>query len=127
MQNIRTFHDIIAWKKAHDMVLCTYEITRKLPKEELFVLTSQIRRAAISVPANIVEGFRRNRTKDSINFYRIADASLEELKYHLLLSFDLHYIDNTEYLKIKNEFEEVGRLLTGWIQSQRQYTKSYSA
>ena len=94
---IETFRDIIAWQKAHQMVLSVYKLSRKFPKEELFVLVSQIRRAAISVPANIVEGFRRRSLKDSLNFYRIADASLEELKYHLLLSHDLGYISTQEY------------------------------
>lgn|SRR3989338_2293368 len=117
---IETFRDIIAWQKAHQMVLSVYKLSRKFPKEELFVLVSQIRRAAISVPANIVEGFRRRSLKDSLNFYRIADASLEELKYHLLLSHDLGYISTQEYTIFINESEEAGKLLTGWMQSQHQ-------
>lgn len=117
---ITTFRDIIAWQKAHQLVLSTYTLTKLFPKEELFVLTSQARRAAISVPANIVEGFRRKNLKDSYNFYRIADASLEELKYHILLAKDLHYISETAYLNFISESEATGRLLARWMQSQQQ-------
>ncbi len=122
MTSIKTFKDLLVWQKAHQMVVLVYEKTKLFPKEELFVLTSQIRRAAISVPANIVEGFRRKTLKDSLNFYRIADASLEELKYHLLLAKDLSYISNEEHSVLEVSCEEVGRLLTRWIQSQKQYT-----
>ena len=82
------------------MVLEIYKITKDFPKDELFVLVSQIRRAAISVPANIVEGYRRKSLKESINFYSIANASLEELRYHILLSKDLEYIKADKYQKI---------------------------
>lgn len=122
MAGIKTFKDLLVWQKAHQMVILVYAETKLFPKEELFILTSQIRRAAISVPANIVEGFRRKTLKDSLNFYRIADASLEELKYHLLLAKDLSYISTEEYTALELSCEDVGRLLTRWIQSQKQYT-----
>lgn len=118
MAQIKTFKDLLVWQKAHRLVLFVYKITANYPKSELFGLTSQIRRAAVSVPANIVEGFRRKSLKDSLNFYRFADASLEELKYHVLLSKDIQYLDNSEYQETMNLCEEVGRLLTRWIQSQ---------
>ncbi len=121
MANIKTFRDLQVWQKAHLLVLMTYKLTKNFPKEEIFVLISQIRRAVISVAANIVEGFRRKSLKDSINFYNIADASLEELKYHLLLSKDLQYIEEKNYQEIENLSNEVGKLLTRWIQSQKQY------
>jgi len=76
----------LVWQKAHKMVLEVYKVTSNYPKHELFVLISQIKRATISVPANIVEGFRRVGNQDSIRFYNISDASLEELKYHMFLS-----------------------------------------
>lgn len=121
MTNIKKFQDLLVWQKAHLLVIDIYKITEIYPKHELFGLISQIRRSAVSVPANIVEGFRRNSLKDSINFYNISDASLEELKYHLLLSKDLNYIKEKELHNIMKLCEEVGKMLTRWIQSQRKY------
>lgn len=119
MANITTFQDLIVWQKAHQLVLLTYSITKNFSKEETFALTNQARRASASIPANIVEGFRRRFLKDSLNFYRIADASLEELKYHLLLAHDLKYIGDKEYELFLEKSNETGRLLTGWIKSQK--------
>jgi len=121
MGEIKTFKDILAWEKSHELVLLVYKITEDYPKHELFGLTSQTRRSAISVPANIVEGFRRQSLKDSIKFYNTADASLEELKYHLLLAKDLKYNSLERYNFILEKSEEVGKLLTRWIQSQRKF------
>ena len=127
MAGIKTFHDLEVWREAHILVLLMYKTTRTFPKEEMFNLVSQIRRAAVSTPANIVEGFRRRSLKDSLNFYRIADASLEELKYHLLLSKDLGYITNDYYKILLNQCELVGKYLTRWIQSQQKFLPAYSA
>ena len=121
MAIIKTFQDLQVWQKSHQLTLNIYKITSLFPKQELFSITNQIRRAAYSVPANIVEGFRRRSLRDSLNFYNIADASLEELKYFLLLSKDLEYFNLEIYQKTLEQTEEVGRLLTRWIQSQRQY------
>jgi len=121
MAYIKTFRDLLVWKKAHILVLNIYKITNNYPKHELFGLVSQMRRSAVSVTANVVEGFRKNSLKDSINFYNISDGSLEELKYHLLLSKDLNYIDEKEFQNIVKLCEEVGKMLTRWIQSQRKY------
>ena len=121
MANIKTFQDLLVWKKAHVLVLNIYKITNNYPKHELFGLISQMRRSAVSVTANIVEGFRKNSLKDSINFYNISDGSLEELKYHLLLSKDLNYINQKEFQNIMELCNEVGKMLTGWIQSQRKF------
>jgi four helix bundle protein len=74
-----------------------------------------------SVPSNLVEGFRRNTVKDSLRFYNTADASLEEVKYFLLLSKDLRYISIATYTELLSNAEEVGKLLTGWIKSQSNY------
>lgn len=119
---MKSFKDLVVWQKAHAFVLLCYHITKKYPKDELFALTSQTRRAAVSIAANIVEGFKRRSIKESIRFYIIADASLEETKYHLLLAKDLRYITNEEYINLQNKFEEVGKLLHGWIQSQKKKT-----
>ena len=124
MTTIKTFHDLEVWKKAHQLVLLIYKITEKFPKTELFGLTSQLRRSTATVPANIVEGFRRQSLKDSLHFYTIADASLEETKYHLLLAKDLQYIDVPTFQTTQLLAEEVGKLLTRWIQSQRNFLKN---
>ena len=121
MAQIKTFQDLLVWQKAHGLVLMIYSLTSSFPKSELFGQISQTRRAAVSIAANIVEGFRRKTLKDSLNFYRTADASLEELKYHLLLSKDLKYLEEPNYLRVLNLAEEVGKLLTRWIQSQDKY------
>lgn len=123
MSAIKTFRELLVWQRAHGFVLEVYKMTEIFPRNEIFGLTSQLRRAASSVPANIVEGFRRDTLKDSIHFYNIADASLEETKYHLLLAKDLRYVVEDIYQKNIALAEEVGKLLTRWIQSQRQYAK----
>lgn len=104
----KNFRDLIVWKKAHEWVLNVYEFTKRFPKEELFGLTSQLRRSAVSVPANIVEGFKRYGLNDKIRFYNIAQSSLEESRYYLILSHDLKYGDSSDLL---NELENVSKLL----------------
>ena len=90
---IERFEDLEVWRAAHELVLRTYKLTRSLPAEERFGLCSQMRRAAVSVPANIAEGFKRRRSGDKARFYNIASASLQELRYYLILCRDLDYID----------------------------------
>jgi|SRR3989338_4653729 len=121
MAGIQHFRELQVWQKAHESVLNIYRITNNFPKHELFGLTSQIRRSAVSVAANIVEGFKRKSLRDSINFYNIADSSLEETKYYIFLARDLNYIDQKEFHDSMELCEGVGRLLARWTQSQRQY------
>lgn len=78
---IKTFHDIVAWQKAHELVLLSYKLTEQHPKTEIFGLASQSRRCAVSVPSNIAEWYTRKSRADCLHFYRISDGSLEELKY----------------------------------------------
>lgn len=87
----RRFQDLVVWQKAHEMVLATYRMSQSLPKHELYGLTSQLRRAAVSVPANIAEGFRKRGNADKLRFYNIAQASLEEVRSYLILIQDLGY------------------------------------
>ncbi len=94
-------------------------MTAKYPKHELFGLVSQTRRCAVSVPSNIAEGFKRKSKNDSVHFYNMAESSLEELKYQLLLAKDLRYIEDFEYQKVFDLCEEVGRLIYGWIKIQK--------
>ena len=116
---IKTFKEILAWQKSHELVLLVYKLTAEYPKYELFGLTSQSRRCAVSVPSNIAEGFKRKTKNDSVHFYNIAESSLEELKYQLLLSKDLKYITDEQYEKAFTLSEEVGRLINGWIKIQK--------
>ncbi len=116
---VKTFEELIVWKKSHELVLTVYRITEQFPKHELFGLVSQARRAAVSIPSNIAEGFKRKTKNDSVHFYNMADASLEELKYDLILAQDLKYISKEEYEKCRELANEVGKLLSGWIKVQK--------
>jgi four helix bundle protein len=104
-----SFKDLVVWQKAHEMVISIYQMTKLFPSEEKFGLISQMRRAAVSVPANVAEGFAKRSSKDKSNFYNIAQGSLEELKYYLILAEDLGYTNNNKHLFL--EAEGVGRLL----------------
>ena len=106
---------LIVWQKSHELTLNIYEITKSFPKDEQFGLTSQIRRAAVSIPSNIVEGKARGSNKDYKRFLLIARGSLEETKYQLLLAKDLKYIDEESYRELLNLALETGRLLAGLI------------
>lgn len=106
---------LLFWQKAHELVLKVYEITNEFPKSETFGLTSQIRRAAVSVPSNIVEGRARGYDAELKRFLLISRGSLEEVKYQLLLSKDLGYITNEKYNEAYLLADEVGRLLGGMI------------
>lgn len=117
--SIKSFKEIIAWKKAHELTLSIYKITNDFPKDETFNLISQIRRCAVSVPSNIAEGFARKSLNDSKRFYLIAEASLEEMKYQILLSRDLKYITEIVYNETVEKLDEVGKLLNCWKKSQK--------
>ncbi len=119
MAVIKTFRDLQVWQKAHALVLEVYRITKAFPSHEMYGLISQLRRAVISVASNIVEGFKRRSVQDSIHFYNMADASLEEVKYQLLVAHDLEYINKQIYGQVLELAEEVSKMLRRWIQSQR--------
>ena len=89
----RTFKDLVVWQKAHAFVMHTYRLSATFPKAEVYGLTSQFRRAAVSVPANIAEGFRKRGKADKCRYMNIAQGSLEECRYYLILSYDLGYGD----------------------------------
>lgn len=108
----RKFEDLVVWQKAHAIVLDAYNLTAHFPKNELYGLTSQFRRAAVSVPANIAEGWRRRGVADKIRFYNISQSSLEECRYYELLSRDLEYGFSTGMSSLA---EEVSKLLTAYI------------
>jgi four helix bundle protein len=91
----RTFQDLLVWRKAHQLVLAVYSFTAAFPKEETYGLALQMRRAAVSIPANIAEGFRRRGKADKARYMNLAEASLEESRYYLILAHDLGYGDTS--------------------------------
>jgi len=110
----KTFEEVEVWKKAHAWVLTVYRLTETFPKHELFGLTSQLRRAAVSVPANFAEGFKKRGPADKIRFYNIAQGSLEECRYYLILARDLNYGDTESLMKA---LEEISGMLDGYMRS----------
>jgi len=110
----RTFQDLLVWQKSHQFVLKVYKLTAGFPKSEMYGLTSQFRRAAVSVPANIAEGFKKRGKADKARFFNIAQASLEESRYYLILAHDLKYGDTSQLI---SQIEEVSRLLEAYCQS----------
>lgn len=124
MVKIKTFKELKVWQKSHDLVLLVYKLTAGFPIDERYGLTNQLRRAAISVASNIVEGFNRVSIKDSLHFYNMARASLEETKYQILVARDLKYLTVNHYQIILNLTEEVGRMLHAWSKSQAKSSNS---
>ena len=122
MAEISTFRDLQVWQKAHELVLDIYRITVQFPPHEMYGLISQLRRAVLSVASNIVEGFHRRSVHGSLHFYNMADASLEEVRYQLMVARDLGYIQEMEYNTIELQAVSVSKLLRGWIQSQKENT-----
>jgi four helix bundle protein len=104
----RTFRDLVVWQKAHQFVLAVYAFTATFPKSETYGLSVQMRKAAVSIPANIAEGFRRRGKADKVRFLNTSEASLEESRYYLILSEDLGYGKTGNLLDF---LEEVSRLL----------------
>ncbi len=107
----KTFQDLIVWQKAHEFVLEVYKNTKAFPKNELYGLTSQFRRAAVSIAANIAEGFKKKGKKDKVRFYNISQGSLEECRYYIILSNDLGYSNNNE---LDHKLQEVSKLLNAY-------------
>lgn len=115
MNRIR-FTEAIVWQRAHEYVLAIYDLSERFPAEERYGLTAQIRRAAVSIPANFVEGFRRFSPAEKIRFYNIAQASGEETRYYLILAHDLSYADAPQLMSL---LDETLALLEGYIRSIR--------
>ena len=110
-QPAQKFQDLVVWQKSHQLTLRVYRLTAAFPKHELYGLTSQMRRAAVSVPANIAEGFKKRGRPDKARIMNIAQSSLEELRYYFILSRDLAYLAEGEQ---SNDFDEVARLLSAY-------------
>jgi len=108
----QTFEDLEVWKQAHQLVLAVYSYSANFPKHEVFGLSSQLRRAAVSIAANIAEGFKKRGTSDKLRFYNIAQGSLEECRYYFILARDLNYGDSQDLMR---QAESVARLLNAYI------------
>ena len=121
----KTFKDLVVWQKAHRFVLATYSLTASFPSSEVYCLTSQVRRAAISIPANIAEGFKKRGASDKIRFLNIAQGSLEECRYYLILIQDLGYGATADMEAV---LEEISKLLVAYasaIESNRSATHKF--
>ncbi len=116
---IQSFTDLNAWQKGHTLAINVYKLTRDFPKDELFSLTSQLRRAVVSITSNIAEGFSRGFPKEKIQFYTIALGSLTEVQNQLLIARDIGYINKDQFQKIAEETVVVSKLINGLIKSLR--------
>ena len=113
--SFRSHKDLDVWKKSVRLVVDLYTVTRRFPPDERFGLTSQIRRASTSVPANIAEGWGRGSTKEYIHFLKIARGSLTELDTHLIVSGELGLVDKSESARIETAISDIGKMLNRLI------------
>ena len=126
MPTIKSFEELIIWQEARKFANNIYKLTKKYPQEELYGLTSQMRRAAVSVMSNIAEGFDRRTTKEFISFLVIARASISEVQNDLYISLDLNYIDNEDFKDYYNHAQKIGKLINGLITYLKSQTEGYS-
>lgn len=112
---IKSFTDLIVWKQSHLLVLSIYTITQSFPKTEIFSLTDQIKRAAVSITSNIAEGFSRHSYKEKLQFYYLSLGSLTELQNQLLIARDIGYIDTATFNKIAEQTISIQKLLNAFI------------
>jgi four helix bundle protein len=118
-RKIKSFTDLNAWKEGHKLVLMIYEITKNFPKEEIFGLTSQIRRCTVSITSNIAEGFSRQSYKEKVRFYSIALGSITELQNQLLIAKDIGYITKEQFQDIAEQSIKVHKITNGLIKSSK--------
>ncbi len=107
-ESAKSFKDLLVWQKAHQFVLEVYRLTEKFSSKETYGLTSQFRRASISIPANIAEGFRKRGKADKVRYLNIAEGSLQECIYYLILAKDLGYAENSQLFDL---VDEIGKML----------------
>ncbi|HUF03567.1 MAG TPA: four helix bundle protein [Aridibacter sp.] len=110
----QSFKDLRVWQKAHELVLEIYRLSDNFPRHELYSLTSQLRRSAVSIPANIAEGYKKSGLADKARFMNIAQGSLEETRYYLILAQDLKYGSTN---KLESKIDDVGRMLYGYAKT----------
>lgn len=116
---ITTFTDLETWKIGHQLVIKVYLVTKKFPKDELFGLTNQLRRAVVSITSNIAEGFSRQSYKEKVQFYSTASGSLSEVQNQLLIARDIGYIDNKTYDMLSELATHLSKLLNGLIKKSK--------
>jgi four helix bundle protein len=115
MGEIKSYQDLLIWQKGKEITLKVYHLTNSFPKEELYALTSQIRRCSVSIPSNIAEGWGRGTDKNIINFLSISKGSLYELETQLIIAFDLKYINETQLNEILILINEVSKMIVSLI------------
>ena len=116
---MKDFRQLKVWEKSHQLALAVYKATKELPKEELYGLTSQMRRAAMSIPTNIAEGCGRNTDAEFARFLQIAMGSASETEYQLLLSHDLGFLNKEQYDRLNLDVTEVKRMLASLLKTLR--------
>ena len=119
-EGIKSFTDLIVWQESYKLALLVYRITRCFPREESFGLTSQLRRAVVSISSNISEGFGRETEKDRINFYHVARGSVYEVKSQLLIANGLGYLKEDDFILVMDNLVLVNKLLNGLIRKIKQ-------
>ncbi len=115
LEKISSYKDLVVWQKATELALFVYKVSKVFPKEEIYGLTSQIRRCAVSVPSNIAEGSERNSTRDYLRFINMAHASLAELETQLYIAQRLDYVTGENYQQLQVSAAEIGRMLNGLL------------
>lgn len=113
---VQSYKDLIVWQRAMELVTDVYRVTKAFPKEELYGLTNQVRRAAVSIPSNIAEGQARKGTAEFRNFLSIARGSLAEVETQLLIARNLNYLDQTTLDQLMSTHSEIGKMLNSLIQ-----------
>jgi four helix bundle protein len=116
---VQDFRNLKVWEKAHNLTLCIYKSSKRFPREEIYGLTSQMRRASVSIGANIAEGSCRNGDADFARFLQMAAGSASELDYHLLLARDLDLLETVDYEHLSGQAEEVKRMLASLMRKLR--------
>ena len=112
---MKSYKDLLIWKRSKDLAVIIYGITTKFPKEELYGLTSQVRRSSISIPSNIAEGWGRDSDKNFSNFLKIAKGSLYELETQLIIAAELNYFENSKYEELSAEINELSKMIVSLI------------
>jgi four helix bundle protein len=122
--SVKGFKELKVWRKAHEMTVAVYGTTREFPREELYGLTSQLRRSAASIGANIAEGCGRRSDREMARFLQIARGSASETEYHILLAHDLRYLGEQDFRQLTCQADELQRMLTALIQRFRPVTST---
>ena len=122
---LKSFKDLSVWQKAVDLAVLTYSITDQFPKSELYGITNQMRRSAVSISSNIAEGFKRNHKKEKLQFYNIAYGSVAELESQIEVSRKLNFLHDDDYWKLNTSITEIGKMIDGLIKSQSKPPESY--